>query len=167
MVDDDDIDCPFPDYAPDGNSHGAEILKHVIYHAQITSAVMKDLLSVKGRRKPPSIIAKIVQELDARLESWQNNLPHYLKPTLPLQTHNLPAGLFAEHKLWVYLSYYGTLSAIHSVFACPWNSPSENVEPDNGVQEQMNRSLFVVADAARKIILVTRSITIDATAPVW
>ena len=167
MIDDDDIDCPFPTFAPDGSLHGAEILEHIIYHAQISSAVMKDLISVKGRRKPPSVMAKTVQELDARLEMWRNNLPQYLKPTLPLQTQNLAAGLHVEHKLWFYLAYYGTLSAIHSVFACPWNSPTDNVEPDNVVQEQMDRSVLLVADAARKVILVTRSITVDAAAPVW
>lgn len=69
--------------------------------------------------------------------------------------------------MWIHFSYYGTLSAIHSIFACPWNFSDIEDEEDLTVRQQINLSVLTQADAARNIILATRSVTIDAAAPTW
>lgn len=167
IIDDDEIECPLPIYPSDINPSRAEFFTHVIYHAQITSSVIKSLLSVKSRHKAPSLKVKIVQDLDARLQSWVDNLPNYLKPAGVLDMCNLPPGIIPEHKIFIQFSYYGTLSAIHSVFACPWNLPALDISQDDVVRNQIELSTFAAADAARNTILTTRSIKVDAAAPVW
>ncbi len=143
----------------------AELFKHTIYLAQITSSVMKSLISVKNRQKSLFLKAKLVQDLDARLQSWRHNLPSYLKPAANMS--KLPSGIIPEHKIFIHFSYYGTLSAIHSVFACPWNVPGLDMIQDDAVRQQIERSTFAAADAARNTILMTRNIKVDAAAPTW
>lgn len=128
---------------------------------------MKELLSVKNRKKPLANIIKATQMLEDRLQRWWENLPTYLSIESPSNVSTLPPGILAHHKMWIYFSYYGTLSAIHSVFACPWNMADISLEQDHAVRQQINRSVIVTADIARKIILATRCISIDAEAPTW
>jgi hypothetical protein len=167
MIDDDEIDCPMPDFASGMNANRAELFRHVIYLAQITSSVIKSLTSVKNRQKPLSVKAKTVRDLEARLQSWRDNLPTYVKPVGAGNTSNLPSGIIPEHKIFIHFSYYGTLSAIHSIFACPWNLPALDLSQDDVVCKQIEQSSLAAADAARNTILMTRNIKVDAAAPIW
>jgi hypothetical protein len=156
-----------PRFSPDGCKAKVEFFTHVIHHAQISSAVMKERLSIKSRRKSPALLVETVQSLEARLNRWWDSNPSYLKPHRPINSAHLPPGILLEHALWIHFSYYGTLAAIHSGFACPWNFPNIDLENGDVVKMQIDQSMRTVADAARKMILATRSITIDAAAPAW
>lgn len=131
---------------------------------------MKELLSIKSRRKSPASLIETVQRLEARLKHWRETCPHYLKPQIPINSATqLPAGVLLKHVLWMHFSYYGILAAIHSRFACPWNFPNieEEGEQSEITRRQIEQSIQTVADSARNMILATKSIIIDADAPCW
>jgi hypothetical protein len=138
--------------------------------SQMSSAVMKKLLSAKSRRKPLASIVGTVQSLEARLKQWRETCPSYLKPTIPIgSTMQLPPGVVLKHVLWLHFSYQAIMAAIHSRFTCPWNfSNIDGAGAENDlVRRQIEQSVLTVADTARKMILATRSITVDADAPCW
>jgi hypothetical protein len=167
MIDDDDIDCPLPTISLDGYDAKVELFRHVVLHAQISSAVMKEKLSRKTRQMSPTLQIRMIKNMEARLKRWHDDLPSYLKPQIPVQHNNLAPGILLEHKLWIHFSYYATLGAIHSNFACPWNPPDFDADLNGTIRAQFEQSMLTVADAARKTILATRSITVSASSPLW
>jgi hypothetical protein len=97
------------------------------------------------------------------------NLSPDLKVRFPVNTKKIPRGLYAEHLMYLHLSYYGNMAAIHSVLGYPWNLNDVQLsdQDDTVVKSQMEASSDALAEASRNIILITRSISLDAVAPVW
>lgn len=166
-IDDDDISCQIPTVSPEGNPAKAEAFKQLVLHAQISSSIVKNLITAKARQKTPDQIVKTVQSLDRRLRRWYSDIPPDFKSDIPLRTTGLPDGIRIEHLAYSFFSYYGSLAAIHSVLAWPWNVPGLEKENDDAIREQIDASSKVVADASRNIILATKSITVDSEAPTW
>jgi len=81
----------------------------------------------------------------------------------------IPRGLRAEHLKYLHLSYYGNVAAIHSVLGHPWNINDAQLsdQDDTVVTSQIEASSDALAETSRSIILITRSISLDAVAPVW
>lgn len=128
---------------------------------------MKELFSAQSRHQPLPAVVKKVKALDELLQSWRVGLPGFLKPDVSFTSSGLPPGILSDHKLLVHFSYYGTLAAIHSVLSCPWNLPRAETDRDPTVVNQIELSTQVVAGASRNSILATRSIKLDAAAPIW
>jgi hypothetical protein len=101
------------------------------------------------------------------LEEWRSQLPIYLQPgTLrnPLRLSNAKNNI---NFTYIHFAYYGSLTAIHTVFTYPWITAMFEPDPAPAIREQISISTSIVAEAARNVILTTRYIDMDAASPAW
>ncbi len=146
-----------------------ECFGKIVDQAKLSSNIAKSFTTVKARRRSLLEKACLVKDFNTRLESWYSNLSSDLKVVLPIDIKSLPSGVRAEHVMYLHLSYHGNMAAIHSILGHPWNlhnAPSVD-EDDEVVRDQIHASNDALVEASRKIILITRSTSVDAVAPVW
>jgi hypothetical protein len=166
-IDDDDISCELPTWAPDTNPNIVEYFQHVVHQAKIASAIMKNFTTVKAREQSPLQKTKLVKHLDQSLRAWYDDLPKTFKPDFPVKEGHLPDGIRTEQLMYLRFSYYANLAAIHSIFGHPWNLTDSLENQNIAVSEQAVSSTQALNEASRNIVLVTRSISVDAYAPAW
>ncbi len=107
-------------------------------------------------------------ELARQLEDWKSSLPSPLQPGVAPDTSEFRSTRDINRVLCVHFAYYGSVTAIHTIFFYPWISVTCGIDPrDARHGNQIVESTKVVADAARHIIRATRAIDIDATSPQW
>lgn len=166
VIDDDDISCALPTWAPNASSMFVKCFRKIVDQAMLSSTIAKTFATVKARQRPLREKAHLVKKFNTSLQSWYDDLSSDLKITFPFDARSTPQGLRAEHLINLHLSYYGNMTAIHSILGHPWNlSNATFVDQDNVVKEnQIKTSGDALADASRKLILITRSIPIDAVA---
>ncbi|KAH7091354.1 fungal-specific transcription factor domain-containing protein [Paraphoma chrysanthemicola] len=169
IIDDDDISCEMPTWAPNANSNLVECMQQTIKQSMLSSSIAKNFLTVKAREKGLIEKVKIIRDFDSRLRSWFDELPTIFKVEPLIQLERLPRGLRYEHLMYLHLTYYGNLAAIHSVLGYPWNVDLEPIlgSDASAIQDQIISSDEGLTEASRNIIMVTRSIMVDASAPVW
>lgn len=137
----------------------------VIKHARISACVSKDLTSIKASQNSAEELARRAQKLEARLNAWYEQIDPGLKPQSLHLNKARSSGICGNHGIYLQFSYYGTLIAIHSIFAYPWNrmgGDDSNVSP-----EQKERSMNTMVDASRRIVLATKSISSQVPSPAW
>jgi hypothetical protein len=169
VIDDDDISCALPTWAPNASSSFIECFKNIVDQAKMSSSIAKSFATVKARQRPLREKVHLVKEVNKNLRSWYKTLSPDLKISFPVDTKKIPRGLCAEHLMYLHLSYYGNLAAIHSILGHPWNLNDAQFsdQDDTVVKSQIEASSNALAEASRNIILITRSISLDAVAPVW
>lgn len=107
-------------------------------------------------------------ELSQRLEYWKESLPVLLRPGQAINPANFPSTRDLNQVICLHFAYYGSLTAIHTIFFYPWISVVCGIGPQNPAHgRQILESSKVVAAAARNIIETTRIIKIDAASPQW
>jgi hypothetical protein len=166
MINDDDIDCKLPEPISGQPSLKLEFFHHVIHHAQISSAIVEQMTTAKARRRKLTETIETVNELDRRLKSWYDTVPEALR-LRGSQAGTAPPGLQVSNLNYLHLAYFGSLAAIHCVFAYPWNLTGIDLGADARLAAQVETSTHALAEAARNIILITRQLQISAAAPVW
>jgi hypothetical protein len=166
MINDDDIECNLPGPISGKPSIKTEFFRHVIHHAQISSAIVDQLTTAKARRRKPSKTVETVNELHRRLKSWYETIPEALRLQAS-QSDRASQGIHTSHLVYLHLAYFGSLAAIHSVFAYPWNLTGLEFGTDVDLNAQIDTSTRALAEASRNIILTTRHLHISAAAPAW
>lgn len=122
---------------------------------------------MKARERSLIEKVKLIKHFDASLREWYKDLPEVFKSEFPVKSGSLPQGVRAEHLIYLYFSYHGNMAAIHSIFGHPWNLDQSLDYQNSAVKDQIASSDGALTDASRSIVLVTRSISVDAVAPVW
>lgn len=167
MIDDDDICSNYPVWVPPGCAMNVECFGHMITQARVTSYISKRLATGKAFRQTPEQIKEAIRELDLRLHQWRESLPSYLQPDAPLRFDQLPPNIHIYYKMYLRYSYFGNVMAIHSIFTYPWNTAVFGTDQSPALRTQISMSTHLVVEAARKIIIDTNYIQIDASTPTW
>ncbi|KAH0829252.1 putative fungal specific transcription protein [Fonsecaea pedrosoi] len=166
MINDDHIDCQFPEPVDGQASIKTEFFHHVIRHAQISSSIIDQLTAAKARRRKPSKTIETVNEIHQRLKSWYDTVPATLRFRRSQPVLASP-DLQMSHITYLHLAYHGSLAAIHSVFAYPWELTRLEAGSDVDLNPQIDASTQILAEAARNIILTTKYLHLSAAAPAW
>ncbi|KAH7013830.1 fungal-specific transcription factor domain-containing protein [Ilyonectria destructans] len=166
-IDDDYISCPIPTTLKRGSNVSLEFVAKTIAHAQISSAVAKQLNTAKAMRDSPETILGHIQDLDNQLQEWRESLGPLFRTQAPFKTHGLPPGTQVFHLLYLHFSYYALVIAVHGVFCYPWNRPDLQNSTNPEIHAQIRKSTEAVADASRQIILGVQRLEITACVPVW
>lgn len=188
-IDEDYVNCPIPSTMPAGSSSSApnsanvEFVRATIKHAQISSAISKQLVSAKAMRDSLETTMAHVQALEKRLDDWRNSLhPDFISSPPFFKHAERPrrAGTQTSHVLFLHFSYYSSVIAIHGVFCYPWNRPEllqqhkQQKQDGRGlhvsnpqVHAQIERSTKAVAEASRQIILAVQGLEITSAMPLW
>ena len=109
-----------------------------------------------------------MSELGKQLELWKESIPPLLRPGGPIDSSEFRSTRELNRIIYLHFAYYGSLTAIHTIFFYPWISVVCGVDPHNPVHSsQIVESTKIVAEAARNIIQATRIMQIDAASPQW
>lgn len=133
----------------------------MVKHSQITSLVFDRLSARKTRKKSARQILLVAQDLDKQLRQWHNSLPSHYRNGPPFKDAKAPSGISQFHISFISLVYNSCLIVIHTTFCYPWIRLG--LENDQGpeILAQRQKSLDVVATAAREIIIVVSSVSIS------
>jgi hypothetical protein len=107
-------------------------------------------------------------KLDSQLREWRDSLPVTLRPADKLMSFQMPSNAKTFSIIHTHYAYYGALMAIHTMIAYPWIRSTVFDHDRNAVtQDQTISSSNIVADAARNIIVIARSLGIDGASIQW
>ena len=86
---------------------------------------------------------------------------------MPIQASDLHSPARLLHVIYLRYAYYGSLTAMNTIFAYPWISVIIGIVESPAFRNQVALSTDVVAQAARNIILTARYIDINVNSPQW
>lgn len=107
--------------------------------------------------------------LDSQLRQWRESLPATLRPPDKHTEFQMSSGGAKTFSIiHIHYAYYGTLMAIHTMIAYPWIRSTVFDRDRNAVtQDQIIYSSNIVAEAARNIIVLARSLGINGASIQW
>ncbi|OAL23302.1 hypothetical protein AYO22_06352 [Fonsecaea multimorphosa] len=166
-IDEDNISCQIPTTVVADSTIDLSFMTAMVHHARISAQICRQLLSVSGFRQSPRVIMERMAVLGQQLETWKTSLPDHLKPAA-IDPSAFRSVRDMNRTLCVHFAYYGSVTAIHTIFFYPWISYACGIDPRNLAHtQQIVESTKVVAEAARDIIQAIRVISTDATSPQW
>ena len=155
-----------PTSVVEGSTIAFDFVLQVIKHARIASAVAKDLTSVKSSKEPADLLAQRIRELESRLVAWRDGIPIALRPGIPF-LYSSSSKTHIYHTIYLHFAYYGSLVAIHSIFAYPWYLSTYGRNQGPAFREQVTASTKSVVEASRQIVLATKHIDVRGPWPAW
>lgn len=106
--------------------------------------------------------------LDLQLREWRQSLPVTVRPADKLTAFQAPSDAQTFSTIHTHYAYYGSLMAIHTMIAYPWiRSTVFDHDRSAVTQDQTISSSNIVADAARNIIVIARTLGIDGASIQW
>ncbi|KAJ0420293.1 hypothetical protein BJY00DRAFT_313232 [Aspergillus carlsbadensis] len=171
-ISDEDVSCEIPNKAVAGSGISVDFVTQVVQHSRIASDISRELTSFRAASQAPEVIVVKMEQQEARLRAWFQGLPPvYQHPPLPgaaTQGQGPSDGLHQYHRVFLQYCYHGSLIAIHSPFAYPWNltgrlGPAERLL----FQDQVAVSTNMVVQSSRQIILATRWFEPQGSCPTW
>lgn len=166
-IDDDYVNCPVPETTGLGSASNCDFVRATVKHAQISSAISKQLLSAKARQEPAETTVANIRALDERLKNWQKSLPHRFSTQAPFRNSAQASGTSVYHDLFLHFSYQSSIIGIHGVFCYPWNKPELQNCKSPQVASQIKKSTEAVAEASRQIIIAVQGLQITSAMPLW
>ncbi|KAK5217827.1 hypothetical protein LTR72_009490 [Exophiala xenobiotica] len=167
-IDDDEISCQIPSEACPGSTLDVETFTYIIRHAQISSRISRRLMSVKAFQQPSSTLLETAAELRHQLREWRDSLSPSMRPGDRLKSLSIPRDGRHFQTVFMHYAYYGSLMATHTIFAYPWvYSTIFGNNPGTVTQDQLIESSNTVAEAARNIIIIARSIDVTGASIQW
>jgi hypothetical protein len=144
-----------------------DVLTAYVQHSQIQSLISRKLASAKAFQQSPSVLIQTVQELGQQLQHWRDSLPLWLQTERAIRTTELPRNVQVLHVVKIRFLYYGSVMAIHTIFAYPWITAMFGNVQNQTLRNQISMSSNAVAEAARNLILAVKYTVIDAASPQW
>lgn len=168
MIDDDEISCQVPVSICSGSTIDIDGVTAAIRHAQISSRISKQLLSIKAFQQSPEALLDAMKGLDSQLRVWKASLPERLKPEEIVTSLNQSNRKIPLSSLLISYAYWGTLIKIHTVIAYPWIRTVlfRDLESET-LQKQEHSSSEVIHQAARNILILARTFEIRADSSQW
>ncbi|KAJ8117753.1 hypothetical protein OPT61_g1124 [Boeremia exigua] len=165
-IDDDDICCELPDLRDYEDIANATFVIRVVTHGRLSSRIARNLTSAKSSKTQPDILAQRARKLESELSVWLDSLPTDLRPGVPFRP-NTDSGPSLYHALYLHFAYYGSLVAIHSIFAYPWYFSTRWVSEGQIVNQQVSTSTTTLIEASRQIVLAVKYIDVRRPWPAW
>ena len=153
--------------AAEGSTINIQIFTYTINLMRISSTIFKKLSAIKTLSQTPDEVIRVLSDLHWQIQGWKDTLPPNIRPDAPIDPTQLPPGYHLYHLIFLHYSYYGSLMAIHSLYAYPWNSSIIGSSQISSVSEQIATSSSIIIAASRNIILATKYIDINASLPGW
>lgn len=138
------------------------MLTYIIQTCQLYDQISWQLLSTRALDEPAEKMLNLVAHFENRLQSWKKSLPPELQPADFLKQFTMPEQMRALGLMTIHCSFYDLVIRVHSIFLYPWVIASFANTSDNPlaplIREQIETSSQKVANAARSLIVVARSL---------
>ncbi|KAK4893289.1 hypothetical protein LTR27_008412 [Elasticomyces elasticus] len=165
-IDDDNVSVQMPAISPSGNYLGSLCFSLGIRVSRIQSRMSRSLFSFKTLSLSVGELMAIVSQLDAQLKQLLEEIP--LEYIISVHSRTLFSPQRLIEALFLHFTIHGTIMAVHAHFFYPWMCSRFAVDGyDAALEAQIASSSAIVAEAARKIILGLRMVSVNATMPSW
>lgn len=166
-IDDDNISCEIPERAPPGSTIDVQQFTLMIQLALLSQRIAQQLGSVSAFRQDPVDLMKSADELYGELEAWKAGVKDFPPPRKLAQMDTQRPNCGPLHMVYLQYCYYSAIQSIYAIFSSPWISCILGMEKSPFYQKVATTKANKVADAARNLIIVTRSVKLDAAIPQW
>ena len=166
VIDDDNISTRIPTSAPPGSGVDVRVFTLMIQHAQISARISSRIMSVKAFKQPPRQTIETANDIQRQLQHLLSSVPQDLRVETSLRNES-STGPRRIHSIYLHFAIHGSLMATNIVFFYPWISKHFGTESDPEFRSLAAKSAETIANAARQIMLVLRSLTVDAAVPAW
>ena len=144
-----------------------EFLVKLVRYWQLSSTISRQLLSAKALQSPAGRLIDTVNRLLKLLQDWYASLPNRFRLLANPASQAATSAVRLDHLLYLHNCFYGGIMAIHAVFTYPWMVRLIDSQKSPALRDQELLSTNAMAEAARCIILATRSIEINGNSPHW
>lgn len=162
MINNQDITCEIPKTVHTGSTIDLEMFTYIIQTVQFYDQISTELLSTRALHETPEKMLSLVTQFDLRLQMWKESLPSQLQPPDFLKQFRMPNDMRALGLMMTHCSFYDLIIGIHSTFLYPWVIDSFcghlTAELALKIKEQVDTSSHLVANAARSLIVIARSL---------
>ncbi|KEF59158.1 uncharacterized protein A1O9_04002 [Exophiala aquamarina CBS 119918] len=162
VINDDEITCEVPRAVHPGSAIELEMLTYIIQTCQLYDQTSEPLLSTRALHEPAEKMLSLVARFGDQLQSWKASLPVDLQPADFLKQFRMPDSMRAMGLMVTHCSFYDLVIGVHSIFLYPWVIDSFAGTMDANlalmVREQVKNSSQQVANAARSLIVIARSL---------
>jgi hypothetical protein len=149
-----------------GSKIDIEIFTYTIQTCQLYDEVNRQLISIRALHEPPTKMLSFVKQFDIQLRTWRESMPAQLRPTDFVKQFTMPGTMRMLGLMTVHSSFYDLLMVAHSIFIYPWviSSFASDGDPEFAakLKAQTMSSSRLVANAARSLIVMTRSLDINS-----
>lgn len=167
FIDDGLVTCGIPNEAPPGSTINVAFFKHAIKMNQITSQLDRDLTSMMTLRQDVSHYIQAANDLGEQIEIWGNSMNELWPIGKPIIRDQLPPNVQPLHILYLQYAYYAGIEAVFTVFTCPWLTPILNMDKNSQFRQEVTAKTDRVVQASRDLILLFKSMELDAGLPLW
>lgn len=166
MINDDDITCKIPTTVYPGSKIDIEMFTYTIETCRLYDQVNKQLIAIRALHEPPAKMLSFVGRFDKQLRTWKESMPSQLRPSEFLRQFTMAGTMRLLGLMSVHSSFYDLVMVTHSIFMYPWvvSSFSSDGDPNfaRKLKAQTMTSSHLVANAARSLIVMTRSLDMDS-----
>ncbi|KEF62709.1 uncharacterized protein A1O9_00682 [Exophiala aquamarina CBS 119918] len=166
-IDDSNISCEIPKVAPPGSTINVQQLTHMIKAALLSQRISHQLCSVVAFRRNPSDLMKLADELYGEVEAWKENVKDFPPPGKAPQAGVEHPNRSPLHMLNLQYMYYAAIQSVYAIFGSPWISSILGMDKNPFYREVASTKASKVVDAARSLIMATRSLRLTVAVPQW
>lgn len=134
--------------------------------AQLSFLVAKKLSSAQAFRQGTATLVKSVIELDEGLKALHLSIEPKLQLRGPLDFKRIPAGMTLQQTLHLKYFYLNMVLDIHTALTFPWNKSFLESTPYPALQNQLQKSIHMVAETCQDSILTTQHLSFHASTPI-
>ncbi|KAM5383740.1 hypothetical protein ACJZ2D_001729 [Fusarium nematophilum] len=163
MIDDDQISCPMPHMDPLEESSGPRYSLALIKLAQMSSLTSKRLTFIETQQQSAELLVKTVAELDQKLKALERFIQQLVDLDSPLESCRPGADIDLQQAVYLRMAYYITVLDVHTPLTYPWSQRLFHLAGNPDLRDQVQASSEIVIKTARKVILATQFVRLDAT----
>ncbi|EXJ59415.1 uncharacterized protein A1O5_12296 [Cladophialophora psammophila CBS 110553] len=167
LIDDNNISTTIPTSAPPGSTNDVEAFTLIVRHAQISSQISHRIMSVKAFKQAPAQVLDTVHDIHNKLQELLHSLPADLSVDPSESGDSRRPRPRWTQSLYLHFAIHGSLMATHIILFYPWIAARFGTESDPVFHNQVLSSSKTIANSARQIIRILRSVTTDIAAPAW
>ncbi|KAH7110699.1 hypothetical protein EDB81DRAFT_926799 [Dactylonectria macrodidyma] len=163
MIDDDQISCPLPHTEPTDDSLVPKYSLALIKLAQMSSLTAKRLNHIETQQQSAAFLVETVGELDQKLKTLQRFVQQLVDLNSPLESCKPGADIDLQQAVYLRMAYYIAVLDVHTPLTYPWSQRLFNLAGSPDLRSQVQTSLDIVIQTARRAILATQFVRLDAT----
>lgn len=167
-IDDDNISCEIPTQAPPGSTIDVQFFRHAVKAGQVVAEMGRRLCSVRALRQSPTDIIDAANDILQTTLAWRDDVgADFQTPGKSINAASLRPNVRPLHIIYLQLLYYSSIQFTYAVFAFPWVGSILGLEKHPCFQEEAPIRAAQVAEASRMLILIAKSMDLDAAMPQW
>ncbi|KAM5346085.1 hypothetical protein ACJ41O_009090 [Fusarium nematophilum] len=121
------------------------------------------LTFIETQQQSAELLVKTVAELDQKLKALERFIQQLVDLDSPLESCRPGADIDLQQAVYLRMAYYITVLDVHTPLTYPWSQRLFHLAGNPDLRDQVQASSEIVIKTARKVILATQFVRLDAT----